>query len=98
MLLLFWASMSFQKKIKLLLHRAKKIQKFLTQPLFSATFATGIPGEYVPIKDTVEGFARIINGELDALPEDAFYMVGSIDQAIKKAKELTNDETRNRKR
>lgn len=82
---------------KITVKRAKKIQKFLTQPLFSATFATGIPGKYIPIKETVDGFAQIIEGEFDALPEDAFYMVGSIKEAIQKAKDLTSNETRNRK-
>lgn len=73
---------------KTLVKRAKKIQKFLTQPLFTAEFATGIPGRYVPMKQAVDDFARIIEGEFDKLPEDAFYMVGSIDEAIEKAKRL----------
>ena len=68
--------------------RAKKIQRFLTQPLFTATFATGIPGTYVPMKQAVDDFARIIEGEFDNLPEDAFYMVGSLKEALEKAKEL----------
>ncbi len=68
--------------------RAKKIQKFLTQPLFTAEFATGIPGRYVPMKQAVDDFARIIAGEFDDLPEDAFYMVGSLQEAIDKAKFL----------
>jgi F-type H+-transporting ATPase subunit beta len=82
---------------KTIVKRAKKIQKFLTQPLFSATFATGIPGKYIPIKETVDGFAQIVAGECDSLPEDAFYMVGSIKEAFQKAKDLTSNETRNRK-
>lgn len=73
---------------KVLVKRAKKIQKFLTQPLFTAEFATGIPGRYVPMKQAVDDFARIIDGEFDNLPEDAFYMVGSINEAIEKAKKL----------
>jgi len=68
--------------------RAKKIQKFLTQPLFTAEFATGIPGRYVPMKQAVDDFARIIDGEFDSLPEDAFYMVGSLKEALEKAKML----------
>ena len=68
--------------------RAKKIQKFLTQPLFTAEFATGIPGRYVPMEQAVEDFSRIIDGEFDSLPEDAFYMVGSLKEALEKAKTL----------
>ncbi len=68
--------------------RAKKIQKYLTQPLFTAEFATGIPGRYVPMEQAVDDFSRIIAGEFDALPEDAFYMVGSLKEALEKAKTL----------
>ncbi len=68
--------------------RAKKIQKFLTQPLFTAEFATGIPGRYVPLKQAVDDFEKIIKGEYDKLPEDAFYMVGSLSEAVEKAKTL----------
>ncbi len=73
---------------KLIVKRAKKIQKFLTQPLFTAEFSTGIPGRYVPMKQSVDDFSRIIDGELDDLPEDAFYMVGSLEEVIEKAKQL----------
>ena len=73
---------------KTVVKRAKKIQKFLTQPLFTAEFATGIPGRYVPMEQAVEDFSRIIAGEFDDLPEDAFYMVGSLKEAIEKAKKL----------
>ncbi len=73
---------------KIIVKRAKKIQKFLTQPLFTAEFATGIPGRYVPMNQAVQDFARIIEGEFDHLPEDAFYMVGSLDEVIAKAKIL----------
>ncbi len=69
--------------------RAKKIQKFLTQPLFTAEFATGIPGRYVPRERAIEDFQRIIDGEFDHLPEAAFYMVGTLDEVVQKAKELT---------
>lgn len=68
--------------------RAKKIQKFLTQPLFTAEFATGLSGRYVPMQQSVDDFARIIAGEFDNLPEDAFYMVGTLQEAIDKAKKL----------
>jgi F-type H+/Na+-transporting ATPase subunit beta len=73
---------------KTIVKRAKKIQKFLTQPLFTAEFATGIPGRYVPMEQAVDDFARIIDGEFDSLPEDAFYMVGSLKEALEKAKTL----------
>jgi len=73
---------------KIIVKRAKKIQKFLTQPLFTAEFATGIPGKYVSRERAVDDFAKIIDGEYDHLPEDAFYMVGTLDDVIEKAKEL----------
>lgn len=68
--------------------RAKKIQKFLTQPLYTAEYASGIPGKYVPLKETIVGFERIITGECDKLPEAAFYMVGTIDEAFEKSELL----------
>ena len=67
--------------------RARKIQRFLTQPFFVAEQFTSFPGEYVPIKETIRGFKEIIEGKHDELSEQAFYMVGTIDQAVKKAKE-----------
>jgi F-type H+-transporting ATPase subunit beta len=73
---------------KIIVRRAKKIQKFLTQPLFTAEFATGIPGRYVPREQTIADFEKIIQGEYDHLPEDAFYMVGTLEDAIKKAEKL----------
>lgn len=73
---------------KLIVRRAKKIQKFLTQPLFVAEFASGLPGRYVSKDRTVDDFKLIIDGEFDDLPEDAFYMVGTLDEAIEKAKTL----------
>ncbi len=73
---------------KTIVRRAKKIQKFLTQPLFTAEFATGMEGRYVPMKQAVDDFAKIIDGEYDKLPEEAFYMVGSLEEAIQKAKQL----------
>jgi len=73
---------------KLLVNRAKKIQKFLTQPLFTAEFASGLSGRYVPKDKTVKDFARILDGEADKMPEQAFYMVGTFEQALEKEKEL----------
>jgi F-type H+-transporting ATPase subunit beta len=67
---------------KLTVARARKIQRFLSQPFFVAEVFTGSPGKYVSLKDTIAGFQAIVNGEYDALPEQAFYMVGSIDEAV----------------
>ena len=68
--------------------RARKIQRFLSQPFHVAEVFTGSPGKYVPLKETIKGFKGIINGDYDHLPEQAFYMVGTIDEAIEKAKSL----------
>jgi len=68
--------------------RARKIQRFLSQPFFVAEVFTGSPGKYVSLKDTIAGFQGILNGDYDALPEQAFYMVGSIDEAVEKATKL----------
>jgi len=68
--------------------RARKIQRFLSQPFHVAEVFTGSPGKYVPLAETIRGFKMIVNGECDALPEQAFYMVGSIDEAFEKAKKL----------
>jgi F-type H+/Na+-transporting ATPase subunit beta len=68
--------------------RARRIQRFLSQPFFVAEVFTGSPGKYVALKDTISGFQKIVSGEYDHLPEQAFYMVGSIDEAVEKAKKL----------
>jgi F-type H+/Na+-transporting ATPase subunit beta len=68
--------------------RARKIQRFLSQPFFVAEVFTGSPGKYVSLKDTIAGFKGIANGDYDHLPEQAFYMVGSIEEAVEKAKKL----------
>ncbi len=73
---------------KLTVARARKIQRFLSQPFFVAEVFTGSPGKYVPLKDTIAGFKAILNGEYDDLPEQAFYMVGSIEEAVERAKNL----------
>ncbi|MDR0588574.1 MAG: F0F1 ATP synthase subunit beta [Burkholderiales bacterium] len=73
---------------KLVVARARKIQRFLSQPFFVAEVFTGSPGKYVPLKETIRGFNMIVNGECDALPEQAFYMVGTIDEAFEKAKKV----------
>jgi F-type H+-transporting ATPase subunit beta len=73
---------------KLAVARARKIQRFLTQPYFVAKVFTGQDGVYVPLKETLRGFKGIIDGEYDELPEQAFYNVGTIDEAVEKAKTL----------
>lgn len=73
---------------KLIVLRSRKIQRFLSQPFFVAEVFTGFPGSYVNLKDTILGFKEIIDGKYDHLPEQAFYMVGSIQEAIKKSKKL----------
>jgi F-type H+-transporting ATPase subunit beta len=73
---------------KLAVARARKIQRFLSQPFHVAEVFTGSPGKYVPLKETIRGFKMIVDGECDALPEQAFYMVGTIDEAFEKAKKL----------
>lgn len=73
---------------KLTVARARKIERFLSQPFSVAEVFTGSPGKYVPLKETIRGFKGIINGEYDSLPEQAFYMVGSIDEAVEKAQTL----------
>ncbi len=74
---------------KLTVYRARKIQKFMSQPFHVAEVFTGSPGKYVALKDTIRGFKAIIAGEYDNLPEQAFYMVGGIEEAVEKAKTLT---------
>ena len=73
---------------KLAVNRARKVQRFLSQPFFTAEVFTGNPGIYVEKEKSVESFEKIVNGEGDDLPEDAFYMVGDFDSAIKKAESL----------
>jgi F-type H+-transporting ATPase subunit beta len=73
---------------KLAVARARKIQRFLSQPFFVAEVFTGSKGKYVPLKETIRGFKMIVNGECDHLPEQAFYMVGGIDEAFERAKTL----------
>jgi F-type H+-transporting ATPase subunit beta len=73
---------------KLAVARARKIQRFLSQPFTVAQNFTGTPGKYVPLAETIKGFKMIVNGDCDALPEQAFYMVGPIEEAFEKAKKL----------
>jgi F-type H+-transporting ATPase subunit beta len=73
---------------KMIVARARKIQRFLSQPFHVAEVFTGSPGKYVTLADTIRGFKMIVDGECDALPEQAFYMVGGIEEAFEKAKSL----------
>jgi F-type H+-transporting ATPase subunit beta len=73
---------------KLTVQRARKIQRFLSQPFFVAEQFTGLPGKYVPIAETVRGFKEVVEGKHDALPEQAFYMVGTIDEAVERAEKM----------
>ena len=76
---------------KLAVNRARKIQRFLSQPFFVAEVFTGSPGKLVDLESTIKGFAAICNGEYDHLPEAAFYMVGTIEEAIQKAESLAKE-------
>ena len=73
---------------KLVVYRARKIQKFLSQPFHVAENFTGVPGKYVPLKETIRGFKAIIEGEMDDYPEAAFFNVGTIDEVVERAKEM----------
>ncbi|MBI5893098.1 MAG: F0F1 ATP synthase subunit beta, partial [Deltaproteobacteria bacterium] len=73
---------------KLVVSRARKIQRFLSQPFFVAEAFTGSPGKYVSVKDTIKGFKDIAAGQYDNIPEQAFYMVGTIEEALEKAEKL----------
>ncbi|MDG5468351.1 F0F1 ATP synthase subunit beta [Deltaproteobacteria bacterium IMCC39524] len=73
---------------KLTVSRARKIQKFLSQPFFVAETFTGSPGKYVELKDTIKGFRDLVDGKYDDIPEQAFYLVGTIEEALEKAKEM----------
>ena len=73
---------------KLTVARARKIERFMSQPFFVAEAFTGTPGIFVPLEDTIKGFAGLVAGDYDHLPEAAFYMVGTIEDAVKKAQKL----------
>jgi F-type H+-transporting ATPase subunit beta len=72
--------------------RARRIERFMSQPFFVAETFTGRPGKYVPIRETIRGFKEIAEGKHDDLPEQAFYMVGDIDEAVAKAEELAKEQ------
>jgi F-type H+-transporting ATPase subunit beta len=73
---------------KLVVARARKVQRFLSQPFHVAEVFTGTPGKYVKLENTVRGFKEIVEGKYDDIPEQAFYMVGTIEEALEKAKKL----------
>jgi len=73
---------------KLTVNRARKMQKFLSQPFFVAEAFTGTPGKYVKLQDTIKGFKMIMDGQMDDIPEQAFYMVGAIEEVFEKAEKL----------
>jgi F-type H+-transporting ATPase subunit beta len=75
---------------KLIVARARRLQRFLSQPFFVAEQFTGFPGKYVKLEETISSFERVLAGEFDHLPEQAFYMVGGIDEAVEKAKKLAS--------
>jgi F-type H+-transporting ATPase subunit beta len=77
---------------KLIVSRARKIERFFSQPMFVAEQFTGIPGSYVPLRETVRGFREILDGKHDDLPEQAFMLVGTIEDAIAKAEQLSSSE------
>ena len=76
---------------RLVVSRARKVERFLSQPFFVAEVFTGSPGKYVSLAETIEGFKLILSGELDDIPEQAFYLIGSIAEGLEKAKLLTKD-------
>ena len=76
---------------KLTVSRARKIQRFLSQPFHVAEVFTGIPGRYVELSDTIKGFKGIVEGKYDDLPEQAFFMVGTIEEAEEKAKKMSSN-------
>ncbi len=76
---------------RLSVSRARKIERFLSQPFFVAEVFTGMPGKYVSIEKTIEGFKKILSGEMDELPEQAFYLVGDIDEAVEKAEKMKSE-------
>ena len=83
-----WAWMNYRKMINWRSHGLARIQRFLSQPFTVAEVFTGTSGKYVSLKDTINGFKAIVNGEYDHLPEQAFYMVGTIEEAVEKSKSV----------
>jgi F-type H+-transporting ATPase subunit beta len=76
---------------KLVVSRARKIQRFLSQPFHVAEVFTGSPGKFVSLEDTIKGFEGLVKGDYDHIPEAAFYMVGTMEEALEKAKKMAED-------
>jgi F-type H+-transporting ATPase subunit beta len=76
---------------KLTVARARRIQRFLSQPFFVAEVFTGSPGKFVSLEDTIKGFEGLVNGDYDDITENAFYMVGTIEEALEKSKKMEED-------
>jgi len=76
---------------QLVVKRARKVQRFMSQPMYVAEHFTGRPGAYVKLADTIRGFAMIVDGEVDEVPEQAFYMIGTIEEAIERARRSGGD-------
>ena len=76
---------------KKIVNRARRVRNFLSQPFNVAEVFSGIKGQYVPLEDTIDSFERILSGEFDDLPEQAFMMVGTVEQAVQKAKEMAGE-------
>src|SRR5438094_8449866 len=83
-----WSSDVCSSDLKRTVARARKIEKFLSQPMFVAAQFTGLEGKYVKIEDTVRSFKEIVEGKYDDVPEQAFYMVGTIEEALEKAEKM----------
>jgi F-type H+-transporting ATPase subunit beta len=79
---------------KLVVSRARKIQRFLSQPFFVAEVFTGSPGKFVSLEDTIKGFDGLVKGDYDHIPEAAFYLVGTIEEALEKAKKMAEEATK----
>ena len=86
-----WGMDELSEEDKLVVSRARKIQKFLSQPFFVAEVFTGSPGKFVSLEDTIKGFEGLVNGDYDDITENAFYMVGTIEEALEKAKKMEAD-------
>ena len=84
----FKSSHELSEDDKLTVARARKVERFLSQPFFVAEVFTGAPGKFVDLKDTVKGFSDLVDGKYDHLPEAAFYMVGTIEEAVEKGRKL----------
>ena len=84
----------YKRQDKLVVSRARKIQRFLSQPFFVAEVFTGSPGKFVSLEDTIKGFDGLVKGDYDHIPEAAFYLVGTIEEALEKAKKMAEEATK----